>query len=484
MTSPKRITRDVWGAIVICGERREIRHWRSSALTCSLLMTLNRLKIISIVVPIVAVLALDVVRAVLVGPLPLAKRLQMDLVMIAGVFIFSTIIFRYVADMQRRLVRQNEELLALHAAGIAISAELSLDAVLKKVVDEARRLVGAKYGAVSVVDEQGSIQQFVTSGISREDRAAIGPPPVGHGVLGVVLNEGVRLRLHEVAEHPRSAGFPPNHPKMSTLLAVPIACTGPFLGNIYLSERNDASDFTQHDEETLIRFAVQAAIAIDNAHLHEQAAHLAVAQERVRIAHEMHDGLAQVLGYVNTKVQAADAYLKRGKQEEASAQLRQLAVSAREAYVEVREGIVGLRTLPDPNRGLGEVLRAYLAQWQEQSGVAADLMIEGDLRLRPVVELQLVRIVQESLTNARKHARASRVKIALRRLGARVDLTITDDGVGFNPAARHRGEFPQFGLSTMRERAESAGGTLEILSEPGKGTTVHFVLPESHTTGA
>ena len=448
-------------------------------LTFSLLMTLKRLKVIATVVPIVAVVLLEVLRGAVFGPLPWGQRLQMDALMVIGIFAFSTIIFRYVADMQRRLERQNEELLALHTAGIAISAELSLDAVLKKVVDEARRLIGAKYGAVSVVDEQGRIEQFVTSGISREERAAIGAPPVGHGVLGVVLHEGKHLRLHDVAEHPRSSGFPPNHPKMATLLAVPITCKGPFLGNIYLSERNDGRDFEPHDEETLMRFAVQAAIAIDNAHLHAQAADLAVAQERVRIAHEMHDGLAQVLGYVNTKVQAADAYLKRGKQEEASAQLRQLAVSAREAYVEVREGIVGLRTLPDPDRGLGEVLRAFLAQWQEQSGVSADLTIEGDLRLRPVVELQLVRIVQESLTNARKHARASRVRITLRRVGGRVDLTVADDGVGFNTAMRHRGEFPQFGLSTMHERAESVGGTLDVISEPGKGTTVHFVLPDT-----
>src|SRR4029078_1485510 len=144
---------------------------------------------------------------------------------------------------------------------------------------------------------------------------------------------------------------------MHTLLAVPIQCRSPLLGNLYLSEKTNGDAFTARDEETLERFAVQAAIAIDNAHLHAQAADLAVAEERLRISHEMHDGLAQVLGYVNTKVQAADAYLKRWRSEEASGQLRELALAAREAYTKVREGIVGLRTLPGGDQGVAEALQ-------------------------------------------------------------------------------------------------------------------------------
>ncbi len=258
---------------------------------------------------------------------------------------------------------------------------------------------------------------------------------------------------------------------------MPIQCKGPFLGNIYLSARDNGTDFTPGDEETLIRFAVQAAIAIDNAHLHAQAAALAIAQERVRIAHDMHDGLAQVLGYVIIKVQAADAYLRRGMQDEASEQLRQLAVSARDAYTEVREGIIGLRTLPEPDRPLSDVLNDYLKQWQAQAGVATMLTLEGDLHLNPAVELQLVRIVQEALTNARKHARATQVTVKLCRVEGAVELTIADNGVGFNPAARQRGEFPQFGIATMRERAESIGAVLDLESVPGRGTTVRFNLP-------
>ncbi|HEU4522078.1 MAG TPA: GAF domain-containing sensor histidine kinase [Thermoanaerobaculia bacterium] len=448
------------------------------ALADKLVMTLRKLRVVAMIVPIAAVLVLEVVRYFVIGPVPIGKRLLMDVVSIAGILVFTTIIFRFIDEMQTRLRRQNEELLALHDAGLAISAELALDAVLKKVVDQARTLVGAKYGAVSVVDRSDRIEQFITSGIDPHQRSAIGPPPVGHGVLGVVLREGRHLRLDDVRLHPQSSGFPPNHPVMRSLLAVPIDCKGPFRGNIYLSEKNDGASFTEHDHETLVRFSVQAGIAIDNAFLHAQAADLAVAEERLRIAHEMHDGLAQVLGYVNTKVQAADAYLRRGKTEDASGQLRELAVSARQAYSEVREGIVGLRTLPGPDRPLDEVLREYLERWREQSGISTDLTIQGELRLRPSIELQLVRIIQEALANVRKHAKATHVRVDVARRNGTLTTSIIDNGLGFDPDARHRTEFPRFGLSTMRERAESIGGSLIIDSAAGKGTTIRFELPE------
>ncbi|HEX9405863.1 MAG TPA: GAF domain-containing protein, partial [Thermoanaerobaculia bacterium] len=336
-------------------------------------MDLKRLRWIAVVAPLGIVALMEIVRGLTIGDLQWKSRLILDIVVVTTFAIFGVIMVRAIGTMSERLKRQNRELLALHGASVDVTSELSLDAVLKKVVDQSRNLVGAKYGAVSVVGEDGRIQSFVTSGITQEEREAIGPPPVGHGVLGEVLHEGQRLRLEDISKHPRSFGFPPNHPMMKTLLAVPITCKGPFVGNLYLAEKENGELFTNDDEKTLERFAVQAAIAIDNAHLHQQVANLAVAQERLRIAHEMHDGIAQVLGYVNTKVQAAHEYLRRGKSEEASVQLRELAVSAREAYADVREAIVDLRTLPGPQQSFIEVMRDYIDHWKEQSGINAQL---------------------------------------------------------------------------------------------------------------
>lgn len=440
-------------------------------------MTLKHLKVIATVTPVLALIAIEVARHLVVGTLSFWQRLILDGVAVAAILVFSAVIFRFARGMQDRLERRNRELLALHRAGLDVASELSLDIVLNKVVDQARNLVGARYGAVSVIDREGNVKEFITSGVTPEERAAIGAPPVGHGVLGVVLHEGRHLRLSDVADHPRSAGFPPNHPVMRSLLAVPISCKSPFLGNIYLSEKIDGALFTVDDEETLERFAVPAGIAIDNAHLHAQAAEIATARERQRIAHEMHDGLAQVLGYVNTKVQAAKQYLRRGKTEEANTQLDELAVSARQAYSDVRESIVGLRTLPGSNRTLAEVLGEFLNLWKEQSGVSTELTIDADLRLQTLVELQIVRIIQESLTNIRKHARATTAGVRVHGLDGHLIVTVSDNGYGFNPEVIARGEFPKLGLTTMRERATSIGGSLDIDSVPGTGTTVRFIMP-------
>ena len=437
-------------------------------------MELRRFRWISVLAPLGIVVLIEAVRYLPIGN---ATKIAVDVLVAVLFAIFGVTMMRAITAINNRLKRQNQELLALHSASVDVTSELSLDAVLKKVVDQARNLVGAKYGALSVVGEDGHINSFVTSGISDEQRAAIGPPPVGHGVLGVVLHEGQRLRLEDISKHSRSAGFPPNHPMMRTLLAVPISCKSPFVGNLYLAEKNDGRLFTEDDERTLERFAVQAAIAIDNAYLHQQVAYLAVAQERLRIAHEMHDGIAQVLGYVNTKVQAANVYLSRGKTEDASAQLHELAVAAREAYGDVREAIVDLRTLPNPEQSFGEVLREYVDRWKEQTGISTHLTIDGEIAVTPAAELQLVRIIQESLANVRKHSRATTASVDVRRRDFELIVTVSDNGVGFNPGSPTKSNFPRFGIPTMQERAATIGGTLNIDSVPGRGTTVRLEVP-------
>jgi len=465
----------------VIGTTRELATARFAALEAQYadpvaVMTIRRLRAIAIVIPVIGVVVLEIGRWFVIGAVSWEKRLFLDAVFVAAIVVFAAVIFRYVETMQTRLKRQNHELLALHDAALDVTAELSLEIVLRRVVEQAKNLVGAQYGALSVIDHSGRILSFVTAGISGEQRQAIGPPPIGHGLLGVTLREGHRLRLNDLTKHPLAQGFPPNHPPMRSLLAVPIPCKSPFLGNLYLTEKLQGAEFSMDDEETLVRFALQAALAIDNAHLHEQVADLAVAQERLRIAHEMHDGLAQVLGYVNTKVQAAEAYLKREKTDEAAMQLHELATAARQAYADVRESIVGLRALPG-KRSLEEVLREYVSAFEQLSGVETSLRFGAMAHLPTSHELQLVRIVQEALTNVRKHARASKAAVDIRRQATTVVATIADNGVGFNASSRARTEFPQFGLATMRERAESIGGSLTIDSTPGGGTTVRLELP-------
>jgi signal transduction histidine kinase len=443
-------------------------------------MSLRELRRMAFLGLVVFVALLEVTRHMLYRYLDTAAgHLLMDGVVAVGALFFFGAVFQLIGQLERQLAHRNEELLALHRAGLDIHGELALDVVLQKVVDRAAHLLDARYGAISVIDEAGRIESFVTTGITPEERARLGDPPRGHGVLGIALHEGQRLRLADLTKHPRSYGFPPHHPHMRSLLAVPVPSKGGVRANLYLAEKRGAPEFSPADEETLVRFATQAAIAIDNAQLHQRLRALAVAEERLRIAHDMHDGLAQVLAYVNTKAQAVKEFLRAGKTETAGAQLEELAAAAREVYADVREGIVNLRTEQHPARTLAESLQAYVAEWQDRSGIRAELAADADVGLPVAAEVQLARIVQEALTNVRKHARARNVRVEIRGGPDRVLLTVADDGVGFDPAQQRASDFPRFGLTTMRERAEGVGGSLEIDSTPGAGTAVRVELPRS-----
>lgn len=163
------------------------------------------------------------------------------------------------------------ELRALTEAGIALTSELSLQAVLQRLLEVAKDHVGARYAAMSILGQDGETVQFISSGISDEERERIGDPPDGHGLLGLLLREGHSLRLPDIGKDPRHADFPPNHPPMKSLLGVPVVHKGRIIGNLYLTEKQEAPGFSEHDQEILESLAAQAAVAIHNAELFEEA---------------------------------------------------------------------------------------------------------------------------------------------------------------------------------------------------------------------
>jgi GAF domain-containing protein len=159
---------------------------------------------------------------------------------------------------------------ALFAASVAVTSELSLDVLLRRLVETAAELTGARYAALGVIDAGGSqLEQFITHGIDAETHAAIGSLPRGRGILGVLIRDAKPLRLHDLAEDPRSVGFPPAHPPMRSFLGVPIMLRGVAYGNLYLTEKQGGEDFTEEDEELVTLLAGQAAVTIENARLYE-----------------------------------------------------------------------------------------------------------------------------------------------------------------------------------------------------------------------
>ncbi len=269
-------------------------------------------------------------------------------------------------------------------------------------------------------------------------------------------------------------------------LSAPLQRGGQTIGLLGIGARV-ARGFDADEVETLASLANQATIALEHARLEARLRELAVVEERERIARELHDGIAQVLGYVNTKSQAIDGYLAGGRVDEARAQVAQLGTAARAVYVDVREAILGLRSPIEPGLGLGAAVEAHARRVAADSGFALDADIPAssrDLRLDGETEAQVYRIVQEAFTNVRKHAAARRVRLSMAVDDGRLAISIDDDGRGLT-ADPHTSDVPRYGLRSMHERAQAIGATLDIGNGWRGGVVVSLSVPlAGHERGA
>ena len=363
-------------------------------------------------------------------------------------------------------------------AGIAITSELSLDAVLKTLIRIAAELTGARYSALGVIDRDGhALERFVTLGIGDAERAAIGDLPRGRGILGVLIEDARPLRLDDLMRDPRAVGFPPNHPPMRSFLGVPVMTRGVAFGNLYLAEKQPEGSFTDEDEEIVTLLAAQAAVAIENAGSVQRDALRRAVQaqeaERKRLARELHDETGQALTSILLGLAAVESSKTAEEAHAAAAELRGLVVetlqSVRRLAVELRPSALDDFGLEPALRRLGETVR---------EGGTLDVQVEtrlGAVRLPADVETALYRIVQEALTNAVKHADANHVSIVVTRKATGVQVMIEDDGSGFDPGARSTTEGS--GSSACASGSSSSTGRSQIDTAPGAGTTLIVELP-------
>lgn len=379
---------------------------------------------------------------------------------------------RYAADGM-------DALTALDEATRAIASVLSTDEVLQVIVERVRDLVDARYAALGIVDGDGRIERFITVGITPGQRARLGDPPQGHGLLGVIIREGRSLRIPDISAHPESYGFPPEHPPMRSLLGVPVRVKGGrIVGNLYLTDKRTAPEFSADDQTLVEMFALHAGIAMDNARLHEQVQRLVIMAERERIGRDLHDGIIQRIYGVSLSLEDVPELMAESPAE-AEARVDRAIDTLHDTIRDIRTFIVGLRPGQLAGDDFGAAVQALADELRSNTLLAIDVAIEPSLtqpddRARD----ELVQVVREALSNVARHAHASQVTLDLASDHDDVVLAIADDGDGFDPDQRPVDGRPGgHGISNMRSRVAALGGTFDIDSAPGRGARITIRVP-------
>jgi signal transduction histidine kinase len=421
----------------------------------------TRLRWLSILVPVALVVAIETVSDTLLDaalPFPLDTFLIAAAVLVVAA-VLSWVAFRDIGRLTRRLEAQNTDLArrtvaarGLEEVSVSVAAGAEIGPTLATVVERARVMLRADVTAL-VATVAG------VAPICLVEPAVPAPPSeiAGSGdIEGWLEREG-----------------------FGSFLATPIRMGSAVVGSLTAGQRTTRA-FDVDDVETLTALASMAAVAIRNHDLRAAMRDLAVRGERERIAREMHDGLAQVLAYVSAKSAAAEQLLEAGRIREAQGQMTELGRVARSTYVDVRESILGLATPISPEHGLTAALAAYAKQFADASKLATDVSATAAAQaaeLAPEAEAQAFRIVQEALTNVRKHADAARASIHLAVESAILVVTVEDDGRGFSSEVGGPRDWPHYGLSTMTARAAEAGGAVSWSPRAGGGTHVELRLP-------
>lgn len=399
-------------------------------------------------------------------------------------------------DDQSKLLEQNadERLLVMETANrVALDILTSRTGAeaLRYITEAARTLSHARYAALGVARPDGQgLMEFVTTGLTPEEEASIGPRPKGAGILGLLLHRTEPLRMDVLADHLLSVGFPANHPPMDSFLGVPIRRGDTVLGSLYLTNKEGGGAFTEADELAVQSLGAYAAVAIHNLHtlsrLRSLLSGLIAAQEEERrmVAYDLHDGLTQYVMASHAHLEAFRHAHKAGRKEKADRELDQGMRYLKDAIVESRRLVNGLRSLALDDLGLAGALEQLITEEKGHAGweEAEFLHNVAGRRYHKNLETTVYRVAQEALTNARKHAQAKHVRLTLlTESGAgsgipQLVLKIRDWGCGF--LAEQRAEdYGHVGLQSMFERVDLIGGTYSLKSTPGEGTLVHAVFP-------
>lgn len=350
--------------------------------------------------------------------------------------------------MQRFDVRLQQLLDAM----LSIASDLSLPTVLQRIIESACKLVDARYGALGVVDDHGQLTDLVTSGVDDRTHDAVGRLPEFKGILGVLLSDPKPVRLRDLSEHPLAKGFPPGHPQMTSFLGVPIRGREA-IGSLYLADKESADEFSDEDERLAVTLAAASGVAIDNARLQSSLEHLAVLEDRERIARELHDKVIQRLFAAGMTLQTTLPIARA----EVASHITQAVEEIDETIRDIRRTIFALEARS--RRGVRVDIFAHVDAAREMLGFTPELRLEGpiDSAVPETTADHLLATLYEALSNVAQHAG---VKGGRRRRG---------EGRAPAPGRRRRRRAAR--PDRARSRGTKHGTTGAGARRPGRGPT-------------
>lgn len=376
--------------------------------------------------------------------------------------------------MPYRRINDAAKLQRLVAAILMIEADVDLPDLLRHLVEEARQLVGARFGALGVLNEaRTALDQFVTVGLTDEEEDHIGARPTGRGVLGLLITDPAALRLDDLRSHPDSYGYPAHHPPMDSFLGVPVRVRGEVYGNLYLTDKLNADAFSEEDEFMVGALALAAGVAIENNRLNATVSLLRMLEDRDRIARDLHDQVIQRIFAVGISLQGA---IRIGRPLEIVDRVNQ-AVDDLDATIDhIRTAIFDLEDgLGD--RGLRRSVLDLATQMTQILGFRPQVSFHGPVEgaVSQRVADHALAVLREALTNVSKHAHATEVLVGV-TLGEELRIEVTDNGVGADVregSATGGGR----GLRNLRSRAERLGGSLVVEESDEAGTHLVWCVP-------
>ena len=402
-------------------------------------------------------------------PIWAVNLLEMGL-LLTGTLWFAHLIFGQIQRITQENERRRQEAEALFEVGTQISALLASEQVLQSVVEHARRLLSADVATLGLVmgEDRSAVRVVATSGMTLEQLE----------VMRARMDHALPVEAVIHTGKPSFDEFPDAPTGEVRCRLVPLLTGEEVIGSLCIGTREQRY-FSADEKRVLSRLSNQAAIAIENARLQTQAQQIAVLEERERISRELHDGLGQTLSYLALKMDMITELLEARMFPAAQVELERIRKATRNAAIDVRESILGLRTSLVPGTDRVTVLKHYLTQYGELNGIAAELVAgEGaQAQLSTATEIQLMRIIQEAMANVRKHAQATKVRVCLEKDKQNLKVSVEDDGQGFRSDGITTQAGVHFGLAVMRERALAIGGELSVDSALGRGTRVCLQIP-------